>query len=72
MHTCKCSYHEAAVKQTVPRITPSLWPTGAGVEEGGGKDPHVHGAARLAHCVTESGQVQEDPQEHHDQYDGHP
>ena len=42
------------------------------MEEGGREDPHVHRAPWLADGVSESGEVQEDPQEHHDQHDGHP
>jgi len=42
------------------------------VEEGRREDAHVHGSARLAHRVPPGGEVQEDPQEHHDQHDGHP
>lgn len=32
----------------------------------------MHGSTRLAHCVTQSGEIQENSQEHHDQHDGHP
>lgn len=32
----------------------------------------MYGSTWLAHRVSQSGQIQEDPQEHHDQYDGHP
>lgn len=44
---------------------------GARVEEGGGEVSHVYRSSWLAHGVSQSGQVQEDPQEHHDQHDGH-
>lgn len=43
---------------------------GAGMEEGRQQEVHVHGPARLADGVTPCGQVQEDPQEHHDQFNG--
>lgn len=44
---------------------------GSRVEETGGEDTHVYGTSRLAHCVSEGGEIQENPQEHHDQHDGH-
>lgn len=42
------------------------------MEEGGRSDLHVHGSSRLAHRVAQGGEIQEDTQEHQDQYDGHP
>lgn len=32
---------------------------------------HVYWATRLAHCVSQSGEVQENAQKYHDQYDGY-
>ena len=49
-----------------------LFSTGAWVEERGRQDPHVYRSTWLAHCVSQSGEIQENQQEHHDQYDGHP
>lgn len=42
------------------------------MEEGGRSDLHVHGSSRLAHRVAQGGEIQENTQEHQDQYDGHP
>lgn len=32
----------------------------------------MHGSTRLAHRISQSGEIQENAQEHQDQYDGHP
>lgn len=42
------------------------------MEEGGQQNLHVHGSTRLAHRISQSGEIQENAQEHQDQYDGHP
>lgn len=42
------------------------------MEEGGRSDLYVHGSSRLAHGIAQGGEIQENTQEHQDQYDGHP
>lgn len=42
------------------------------MEAAGGAELHVHRPSRMAHHVPPSGEIQEDPQEHHHEPDGHP
>lgn len=44
---------------------------GAGMEGAGQQDFHVHRTPRLAHRLAAGREVQENPQKHHDQPDGH-